>query len=504
MEYYPTIGLEIHAELKTKTKMFCQCLNDPDENHPNINICPICSGHPGTLPVMNKEAIKKVIQMGLALNCEINQHSKFDRKNYFYPDLPKGYQISQYDLPFCVNGKINLFLSDNSEISEKEISITRIHLEEDAGKLIHDQINKNTLIDLNRAGVALLELVTEPEVHSAEEAKLFGQSLQLILRYLDASDADMEKGQMRVEVNISLSSKEDALIKKYGTKVEVKNLNSFRSVERAIEFEIQRQTEMLDSKEKIKQETRGWDDVKGITYSQRSKEEAQDYRYFPEPDLPPITVFTNEKETGLFDFDELKMSLPELPWEKKTRLISQLNISASAAINLIQEPKLADFLEKCVSETQSDVDDQTAEDRQKIISLCYNYLTSDLKGLMALKGAKIEELRITPASFSQLISLIYNNKVSSRGAKNILEEMFKTGKEPHLLIKEMNLEQVSDESTLKSVILEIINQNPKVIAEFKNGKMNSLQFLIGQAMAKTKGAADPQILKDLFLKELQN
>ena len=277
MDYLPTIGLEIHAELKTNSKMFCSCLNDPDEKIANTNICPICLGHPGTLPVINKEAVSKVIKTGLALNCQISANSKFDRKNYFYPDLPKGYQISQYDLPLTKNGYL--------EINGRLIKIRRVHLEEDTGRLVHPADTDYSLVDFNRAGIPLMELVTQPDIHSAQEARKFAEELQLILRYLDVSSADMEKGQMRVEVNISLSHD-----KRLGTKVEIKNLNSFRSVEKGVEYEIERQTEILSQKGEVIQETRGWHDLKQVTISQRTKEEAHDYRYFPEPDLPKICL----------------------------------------------------------------------------------------------------------------------------------------------------------------------------------------------------------------------
>ncbi|MCK4805845.1 MAG: Asp-tRNA(Asn)/Glu-tRNA(Gln) amidotransferase subunit GatB, partial [Candidatus Pacebacteria bacterium] len=315
MEFKPTIGLEIHVELKTKIKMFCDCLNNPEEKIPNTNICPICLAHPGTLPVINKKALRQVITVGLALNSEIPEYSKFDRKNYFYPDLPKGYQISQYDMPLCKGGELSLFLSNDSEEVKKKMKITRVHLEEDTGKLIHSIDGESTLIDFNRAGVPLMELVTEPVIHSGKEARLFAQGLQLLLRTLGVSEADMEKGQMRCEVNISLAKDE-----KLGTKVEIKNLNSFRAVEKSIDFEIQRQKGVLEKGEKVVQETRGWDAEKEITYSQRLKEEAQDYRYFPEPDLPRLHIYSEDKSDGLFNLEEIKKQIPELPWERKERI----------------------------------------------------------------------------------------------------------------------------------------------------------------------------------------
>src|SRR3989338_6714560 len=309
MTYIPTVGLEIHAELKTKSKMFCSCKNDSSEQHPNVNICPICLAHPGTLPVANEDAINKVMRVGLALGCTIPERSKFDRKNYFYPDLPKGYQISQYDMPLCMGGAL--------KVGDRDIRITRVHLEEDTGRRVHPAGANYSLVDFNRAGGPLMELVTEPDITSNQEASSFAQELQLILRYLEASDADMERGQRRVEDNISIRPEGK---EKLGTKVEVKNLNSFRAVELAIKYEIQRQTEALNGRQNVVQETRGWDDAKGITYSQREKESAHDYRYFPEPDLPPFR-FSKEMITSL------RVQLPELPQKKRGRLLEEYGLS---------------------------------------------------------------------------------------------------------------------------------------------------------------------------------
>ncbi|MDP3954438.1 MAG: Asp-tRNA(Asn)/Glu-tRNA(Gln) amidotransferase subunit GatB, partial [bacterium] len=306
MAYTTTIGLEIHVELKTKSKMFCSCLNNSDEKQPNVNVCPVCMGHPGTLPVINQEALKMVIKTGLSLNSLVPEHSKFDRKNYFYPDLPKGYQISQYDEPLCLGGFLNIL--------DKKIRITRVHLEEDTGKLLHPAGVDYSLVDFNRAGIPLMELVTEPDITSAKEARLFAEELRLILRYLNVSDADMEKGQMRVEANISLRKS-----KKLGTKVEIKNLNSFRSVEYGINYEVERQRKILESGKKIIQETRGWDDAKEVTVSQRVKEEAHDYRYFPEPDLPPLSFSPQ-------DIQKIKDEIPELPQQKRERFKKQFKL----------------------------------------------------------------------------------------------------------------------------------------------------------------------------------
>jgi len=332
LKYKPTIGLEIHAELKTNSKMFCSCKNDPDEKRPNFNVCPICMAHPGTLPVANQEAIKDVIKTGIALNCEIARNSKFDRKNYFYPDLPKGYQISQYDMPLCGKG----FL----EIEGRKIGITRIHLEEDTGRLAHPEGADYSLVDYNRAGLPLMELVTEPDITSGREARLFAEELQMILKYLGVSSADMEKGQMRVEVNISISKND-----KLGTKVEIKNLNSFKVVEKAVDFEIQRQREVLESGEKVVQETRGWHDKKEITFSQREKEEAHDYRYFPEPDLPALHF---EEEYII----KIKITMPELPEQKRERFKKEYGLDDNSVEFFVTNKALSEYYEKVVSELE--------------------------------------------------------------------------------------------------------------------------------------------------------
>jgi len=494
MEFEPIVGLEIHTELKTKTKMFCDCLNNPEEKTANKNICPTCTAHPGTLPVINKKALEQVIIVGLALNSEIPEYSKFDRKNYFYPDLPKGYQISQYDMPLCKGGELSLFLSNDLEESKKNIKITRVHLEEDTGKLIHPTDKQSTLIDFNRAGVPLMELVTEPVMHTGKEARLFAQGLQLLLRILGVSEADMERGQMRCEVNISLGKNEEL-----GTKVEIKNLNSFRAVERSIDFEIQRQKEILEKGEKVIQETRGWDAGKEITYSQRLKEEAQDYRYFPEPDLPRLHIHLKEKSGGLFNLEELKRQIPELPWQKKERVKVAFNLSSEAANQFIQDEELMNFFEQVVRE----FDKIGLNNKEKAVSSAYNYLTSDLKGIMESESITWEKLKITPQSFSQLIVLLSEDKISSRAGKDILIEMIKQGGKPEEIIKSKGLEKISDEGQLKSIISEIIKNNPKTIEDYKKGKENALQFLVGQAMAKTRGAADPKMLEKLFLNEVR-
>jgi aspartyl-tRNA(Asn)/glutamyl-tRNA(Gln) amidotransferase subunit B len=501
--YEPTLGLEVHVELKTKSKMFCNCLNDPDEKIPNKNVCPVCLAHPGTLPTMNKTAVEEVLLVGLALGSEILEYSKFDRKNYFYPDLPKGYQISQYDMPLCKGGELLLFLSEDLEESGKSIKITRVHLEEDTAKLIHPADKKSALIDFNRAGVPLMELVTEPVMHSGKEARIFAQGLQLLLKHLQISKADMEKGQMRCEVNISLS-KDDKL----GTKVEIKNLNSFRAVEKAIDFEIERQKDLLEKGEKVIQETRGWDADKEITYSQRWKEEAQDYRYFPEPDLPPLNVHK------LFNIKRLKASLPELPWEKKAKIIKDMTINVqpqklgltsiapfvTTANLLIQDGKLYDWFEEVLNKNPYNSKQQ--KKRESFICLATNYFQTDLWGLMKNGNIDGHNLKVNSSQFVSLIKLLLEERISSRVAKDLLLEIAKKGGDPEQIIKKKGLEQISDEDQLNSVIIEIIKNNPTAVEDYKKGKTNTIQFLVGQAMAKTRGTAAPAVLEKLFKEQL--
>ena len=480
-EYVPTIGLEIHAELKTQTKMFCDSLNNPDEEKPNVNICPVCVGHPGTLPVANKKAIEQVIRMGYALNCEIAKESKFDRKNYFYPDLPKGYQISQYDMPFCGEGYLEL------PDSKTRIGIERIHLEEDAGRLVHDKAGKHSFVDFNRAGVPLMELVTHPDLHNSHDIRLFAEELRRTLRYLGASDADMEKGQMRVEVNISLA-KEGA--SELGTKVEMKNLNSFRVVEGAVAYEIERQTELLNDGVRVVQETRGWDENKKRTFSQRSKEEAHDYRYFPEPDLPLLII---DKEHG-FDTEELKKSLPELPSAKRERLGNTHTLSPAFVELFVEEPRVADFYE----EVAKSVSGEHAQE------LAANYLLNTLRSYMQEEGASIEELSISPAEFASFITLVTEGTVSSTNARAILKEMFVTGKDPGTIIEQGDFAQVSDEGELENFVAEVVAEYTGPVEEYKKGKTQVLQFLVGQIMAKTKGKANPKVVQEMLEKELRN
>ncbi|MBP6904502.1 MAG: Asp-tRNA(Asn)/Glu-tRNA(Gln) amidotransferase subunit GatB [Candidatus Pacebacteria bacterium] len=465
--YYPTIGLEIHAELATKSKMFCGCKNDPDEVKPNVNICPICMAHPGTLPVANKQAIENVIKVGLALDGTIADFSEFDRKHYFYPDIPKGYQISQYKYPIVSGGSLN------------GVAITRVHLEEDTANSKHDR-GDFTLVDYNRAGVPLMELVTEPVIKTAKEAGDFARELQLLLRYLGVSDAHMEKGEMRVEANISLSDEEG----KFGTKVEVKNLNSFRSAERAIEHELARMQALYEAgrADEIVQETRGWDENKQTTFSQRSKENANDYRYFPDPDLPKMQLHS------AFDIDAMKKELPELPWQKRARYEKDYGLKTSDIDVFVTDANLATYIEQVI-EGKDATFAQTAA----------NYIVSDLLGIMKKDSTtKLPEI----SHFRELISMVVASEVTSRGAKDILASIAIESASPMDIAKAKGLLQENNEEALKPVIEKIIAENEKIVADYKAGKEAALQGLVGLVMKETKGSANPAMTLKLIKESL--
>jgi aspartyl-tRNA(Asn)/glutamyl-tRNA(Gln) amidotransferase subunit B len=470
--YYPTIGLEIHAELKTKTKMFCDSKNDPDEKRPNVNVCPVCMGHPGTLPVINKEAVRHVLKVGLALHGELADFTEFDRKNYFYPDIPKGYQISQYKYPLVSGGEL------------KGVKITRVHLEEDTGKNTHE-IENYSLVDYNRAGVPLMELVTEPVIHSAEEAVAFAKELQLTLQYLGVAEANMEKGEMRVEANISVSSDKE----KFGTKVEVKNLNSFKAVEKAIRYELDRHIEVLENGEKIIQETRGWDEKKETTFSQRQKEESHDYRYFPDPDLPKLYI----TEIPEFAKNNLQKEIGELPDAKRERYKKDFGLKENDIEIFIQNASWGRYFEAVLKHLNNNV---------KLIQLASNYITSDLWG-MVYGDVEFNKDRIpSEATFAELIKMIGDSKITSRGAKDTLAIMYKEGGSPEVIALKHGFIQKNDEGELKEIVEKIVAGNPKVVEDFKAGKAAALQFLIGQGMKETKGSANPEILKRIFTEVL--
>lgn len=478
MKYEPVIGLEIHAELKTRTKMFCFSPNDPNETRPNTHICPVCMGHPGTLPVINESAVKKVILVGHALEGAISTKSHFDRKNYFYPDLPKGYQISQYQFPLVKGGHFTLE-------SGKDIRITRVHLEEDTGRLIHDTITGKTLVDFNRAGVPLMELVTEPDFRTGEEVKEFGEELQKILRYIGASDADMEKGQMRVEVNISLRPEGRH---EFGTKVEIKNINSFKYAADAVDYEIKRQSEALDKGEKIVQETRGWNEDKKTTFSQRSKEEAHDYRYFPEPDLPPLSL----TESYIAD---IYGSLPELPKAKRNRFVKEYGIQASIADIISRDKTTAGFFEEVVSELLSQND--TASEKG-LLSLAASFFTGEFMRV-AKEG---NDMKVTAENVAELLTYLADEKISNLAFKEVFAEMIRAGEDPTEVIERLGLWQMSDAGDLESIASHIIEENPRAVADVKEGKGAALQFLVGQMMKESRGKANPKVAMEIFKKLL--
>ncbi len=487
-KYIPVIGMEIHVELKTDSKMFCACKNDLGlDKEPNSNICPVCTAQPGTLPVPNRKAVEFVQLAGLALDCKLNLDSKFDRKNYFYPDIPKGYQISQFDQPLCGKGSL--------QIDGKEIGITRIHLEEDTGKLTHPKGTDYSLVDFNRAGVPLMELVTEPDIETGAEARLFCQKLQQICRYLEISDADMEKGHMRCEVNLSLHKEGEEKLS--GTKVEVKNINSFRFVEKAVNFEIERQTELLENGEEIVQETRGWDSVKNQTVSQRKKESAHDYRYFPEPDIPPMK------------FDEeyvrqLKLRLPELPLAKEKRFIEQFGVSAENAATLVSDKSLADYFENVISELEEKlISKEIVAERKKVFKLAVNYILTELRKHMMEDGLEIADLKISAENYAELIGIVADGKINSSAAQNVLQQMYQTGGDPSQIIEEKNLLQTNDSGELEDLVDGVLAENEKSVADFRAGKENALKFLMGQVMKQSKGKANPQIVMEILKEKLK-
>lgn len=495
-DYKMTIGLEIHAELKTKSKMFCGCANSPEESFykttdfsnrsmPNIHICPICMGYPGTLPVINKEAVRKVLLVGTAVGGKIADFTEFDRKNYFYPDIPKGYQISQYKYPLVSGGTIN------------GVFLTRIHLEEDTARSTHSEGKINSyraddtsisLVDFNRAGVPLMELVTEPVIGSSEEAVNFAKELQLILQYMGVSDANMEKGEMRVEVNISVQRSKGRTL---GTKVEVKNINSFRAVGKAIDFEYKRQKALLEGGEKVVQETRGWDENKEITFSQRLKESAHDYRYFPDPDLPKLIISKIED----FALPELKSSLVELPQEKRNRFAKDFGLKSEDIETYINNFEAGIFFELIV--------DGIASLGKETIQLASNYITSDIVGLSKSLGGEFILGKLTKDNFSKLISMIKRGDLSSRGAKDTLKILFETGGDPEVIAKEKGLIQKSNIEEIKLLAEKILNDNPDALKEYKSGKESLLQFFIGQGMKATGGSANPDMLKKIILELLK-
>ena len=481
MKYQPIIGMEVHVELNTKSKMFCGCSADIFGAPPNSHVCPVCLGMPGVLPVINEKAVEYTVMLGLALNCEIQRHNVFARKNYFYPDLPKGYQISQYELPLCLNGYVDIETEAGG--SPKRVRIRRVHLEEDTGKLVH--VNEHSLVDLNRAGVPLMEIVTEADINSADEAYAYVTKLRQLVRYLGISSGDMEKGAMRCEVNLSLMDVETG---RWGTKVEIKNLNSFRSVRNSIAYEIERQTRVLHEGGVIEQVTMGWDENRGVTFLQRSKEGDTGYRYFPEPDLPPL-----ELEPAWIE--QVKAKVPELPEAKLARYINDYELSGKEAAVLVEDRAVAEFFDRAVA-----VAANSAGVTPKLIS---NWVSGELFRLLSETGSDIAELKIQPEQLVTLIELVNANTINQTGAKQVFGVMFETGRSPAEIVKELGLEQISDAGQLLSTVQQVIADNPGPVEQFRGGKETVIKFLVGQVMRATRGKANPQLVEQMLREQLQ-
>ena len=474
MKYQTVIGLEVHLQLKTKTKAFCGCAIDFGKT-PNSSCCPVCLGFPGSLPVYNKQALNSAIKVALALGCQIQEHTKFDRKNYFYPDLPKNYQISQFDLPLSKNGFLNITISQNS----KRIGITRVHLEEDAGKLIHEA--DVSLVDFNRTGIPLLEIVSEPDLSSPQEAFDYLTSLKSIIEYLDVSDCDMEKGSLRCDANISLMPEGD---KELGIKTELKNMNSFKGVKDALAFEVIRQTQLLEASQKLVQETRAWDAEKGVTISMRSKEGAKDYRYFPDPDL---TVFIIDQD----QINKIRQSLPELPQEKLKRFKLNYSLSEYDASILVSSKKDAEFAEECLKQ-------YPGKDKKNMV----NWLIGPLMSEAHTRKINLHETGVDILELINLIGFVLREEISHLSAKSVLTQMLDSKKSAQMLIIENNLLQISDTDVLDQIILGVIQENAKSASDFKVGKTNALMYLVGQVMKKSSGKANPKTVQELIRRRL--
>ncbi len=476
--YITVVGLEVHAELKTKSKAFCSCSTEFGAG-PNTHVCPVCLGMPGALPVLNKQVVEFAIRTGLALNCEIKKYNKFDRKNYFYPDLAKNYQISQFDQPICEHGHIDI----NVDGEEKRIGITRIHMEEDAGKLVHSgetiYTSDSSSVDYNRAGVPLIEIVSESDMRSAEDARAYMESLKAILEYTDVCDCKMQEGSLRVDANISIM-KEDA--KEFGTRAEIKNLNSFRALMRAIDYEVERQKEILEDGGHVVQETRTWDDANGVTISMRNKEEAHDYRYFPEPDLVPVELSDEWIE-------RVKKELPELPAERQARLVKGHGLPPYDAHLIVSTKAMADYFDEAV---------KTAKD-SKAVS---NWILGDVSAYLNSEGIGIEDFTITPGNLSGMVNLIKDGVLSSKLAKTVFAEMLKGNKDPKAIVKDLGLEQVNDEGAILKLVEETIAENLQSVADFKAGKDKAIGFLVGQIMKKSKGKANPGMVQKMLKEKL--
>lgn len=486
MQYETVIGMEFHIQLNTKSKMFCRCDNFSTESAPNTNTCPTCMGMPGTLPVANDQAIKWTALLGLAFGGKIADTFNFERKNYFYPDLPKAYQITSSSNPPVIGGELEIETSKG----KKTIRLNHIHLEEDAGKLVHPEGANYSLVDLNRAGTPLVELVTEADFRSPEEARVFAENLRSMVRYLGISSANMEEGNLRADANISLRPVGQ---EEFGKKVEIKNMNSFKAIEKALEYEVERQTKVLLEGGKIEQETRGWDEGKGKTMSQRSKEEAHDYRYFPEPDLAPFSLSDEE-------INKLKAQMPELPSEKRNRFEIDYGLSAYDAMVLTSELELARYFEKSIdSVMEKENKESFPKDSIKKIA---NWIISELTGRLNAKGLSIKNSTVKPEDLAGLVALIDSGEISGKIAKTVFDEMFETGKDPKQIIKEKGLVQITDQKALEDIIAKVIEGNPKSIEDYKAGKQQAFGFLIGQVMAATKGQANPKLVNEILRSKL--
>src|SRR5579859_700220 len=479
-DFEVVIGLEVHSQLLTKSKMFCSCSTDYANAAPNTHVCPTCMGMPGVLPVINRQAVAYTIMTALALNCSIPEYSKFDRKNYPYPDLMKGYQISQYDIPLSRNG----YLMIEHEGQTKRIGITRVHLEEDTARLLHHE--GYSLVDINRSGTPLMEIVSEPDIRSPLEARLYMQKLREILVYLGVSSGRMEEGSLRCDANISVRPRGQ---QELGVKSEIKNMNSFRSVERALAYEAQRQIELLRTGQPIHQETRGWVETKGITVPQRSKEFAHDYRYFPEPDLPPLLISRAWVE-------ELRAQLPELPDARRARYVDEYGLSAQDANVLTEEKALGDYFEQVVAVSQ-------ASDRKARAKAAANLVLNDVVRLLKNNSISIEENPLSPEASANLLDLLDKGRITGKQSKEVLEEAFASGKMPETIVKEKGIQPpISDQSALERIIEEVIANNPKVVSDYRAGKTNALQYLIGQVMKQTRGQAKADSVRSILITKL--
>jgi len=475
-DYEIVMGLEVHAELSTKTKIFCSC---PTEfgGEPNTHCCPICMAMPGTLPVLNEKVVEYAVKAGLATNCEISRNSKNDRKNYFYPDLPKAYQISQFDKPLCEHGYVEIE-DDNGE--KKKIRLTRIHIEEDAGKLNHSEFGAGSLVDLNRAGVPLIEIVSEPDLRTSKEVEQYLRKIKSILEYIEVSDCKMQEGSLRADVNVSVRKKGET---KFGTRTEMKNMNSFRSIVRAIEYEANRQIDLIEEGGKVEQNTLRWDDVSGRTFSMRDKEDAQDYRYFPDPDL--VAIRLSEEY-----IQNIKDNLPELPESRKTRYMEKFGLSEKDAKLITASKYLSDLFEG-------------AEKICKNAKAVANWILSDISRIINEKEMEPDQIPFSSEELAKTIELIEKGTISSAIAKKVIIELFENPQDPEIIIKEKGWIQISDEGAIKEVVLKVLQANPQSVADYKGGKEKALGFLVGQAMKETKGKANPGMLNKMFIEELK-